>query len=51
MKIPGPQAYSIPSKLIEGPTYIIGARTNDLTRKRDSLPGPGQYELLSMEKV
>jgi hypothetical protein len=44
MKIPGPQAYSIPSKLIEGPTYIIGARAND--RKRDSLPGPGQYELL-----
>jgi hypothetical protein len=29
----------------------MGARTIDMSRKRDSLPGPGQYETLLFDKT
>lgn len=45
MVFPGAGQYPIPSKIVEGPKYIMGAR---LTRNQSSNfknPGPGAYDL------
>ena len=50
--IPGPDKYNITSKAIEGPKYGMGAKTSDLlAKRRESLPGPGQYDYRTFEKT
>jgi len=42
--IPGPDLYNIPSKVIEGPKFVIGVRPNtSMNAQRDQIPGPGKY--------
>jgi hypothetical protein len=36
----------IPSKVSEGPKYVLGARTKDPLAPRNYIPGPGQYDTL-----
>lgn len=44
--IPGPDSYSIPSKLIEGPKNSIHAKTDLVDKeKKKNIPGPGTYNL------
>lgn len=47
--IPGPNSYSIPSKIVEGPKYVIGGRTS--VDKIDDKPGPGQYETAALATI
>lgn len=38
-QLPGPNKYNIPSKMIEGPKYVMGVKTS--LDKIDDIPGPG----------
>jgi hypothetical protein len=39
--IPGPNQYVIPSRVNEGPKYVMGGKTS--MEKKEYIPGPGQY--------
>ena len=43
---PGAGTYQIPSKVAEGPKYVMGAKltTDELAAVKKN-PGPGQYDL------
>jgi hypothetical protein len=45
--LPGPNQYTIPSRVVEGPKFIMGARTKDPLEPKDKIPGPGQYESIT----
>lgn len=38
---PGPGTYGIPSLLVEGPQYFIGAKTGGFLDSHKQVPGPG----------
>lgn len=44
---PGPDHYSIPSKLQSGPKYPMGAKFSEEPeiKRMKAVPGPGQYEV------
>ena len=46
-KNPGPDHYSIPSKLQSGPKYIMGVKFSDVPemKRMKANPGPGQYDI------
>lgn len=49
---PGAGTYSIPSRVVEGPSFPIGMKLND--RSASSLlnsPGPGQYDLQNKDNI
>jgi hypothetical protein len=46
--LPGPGAYNIPEKVVEGPCFTI--RTKNHVRPIDGTPGPGQYESKKSER-
>ena len=51
-EFPSPSQYNIPQKTFEGPKYQFGLKTIDLSRKRESLPGPGNYDTVhGLEKI
>ena len=44
--VPGAGTYQVPSKMVEGPKFVMGAKFDD--RSLTSLgknPGPGAYDL------
>lgn len=42
---PGPGAYEIPGKVIEGPKVsILGHKYDPIQSQKDQIPGPGQYD-------
>lgn len=43
MMTPGPGNYSIPSKMKEGPKYVMGLKGRDLSKENLYIPGPGAY--------
>ena len=44
--IPGPDVYTLPSRLIEGPKNSIHAKTDLVDKeKKKNIPGPGTYNL------
>jgi hypothetical protein len=43
---PGAGTYQIPSKMVEGPKYVMGQKlSNELSGGIQMNPGPGQYDL------
>lgn len=46
--MPGPGAYNIPEKIVEGPSFSI--RPKNTVKPLDNSPGPGQYELKIQER-
>lgn len=45
-KVPGPNVYSLPSKLVEGPQCSMHAKTDLVDQvKKKNIPGPGTYNL------
>ncbi|CDW90416.1 triosephosphate isomerase [Stylonychia lemnae] len=40
---PGPGNYNIPSKMKDGPKYVMGLKGRDLGKEMLYVPGPGQY--------
>jgi len=50
--VPGAGTYQIPSRLVEGPRYGMGAKFND--RSSTSMgrnPGPGAYEVQDRDNL
>ncbi|OMJ74800.1 hypothetical protein SteCoe_26216 [Stentor coeruleus] len=45
---PGPGSYKIPEKIIEGPVFSM--RPKPELKGKDKAPGPGQYEVKSLDK-
>ena len=49
---PGAGTYSIPSRMIEGPKYVMGSRLNDgMSPEKNKNPGPGTYNTHEMENL
>jgi hypothetical protein len=49
--VPGAGTYKIPSKVGEGPKYIIGAKIkSDLSPMKNN-PGPGTYNIQSVDNL
>ena len=49
---PGAGTYQIPSKVVEGPKYVMGSRLeNEKNSKSKANPGPGQYDLQNKDNV
>ena len=43
---PGAGTYVIPSKMVEGPKFVMGSRLdNEKNSPNKANPGPGQYDL------
>ncbi|CDW84498.1 UNKNOWN [Stylonychia lemnae] len=46
-EFPGPNQYEIPSRVVEGPKFIMGQRTKDPLADKDNIPGPGKYDTVN----